>query len=90
MKALERVKDALKLVADMRTTFGAEQNRLEHSISGNNNTSENTEAADMRLADTDMAKESVALATQNILMQATEAMLAQNNNTAQWVLQLLQ
>ncbi len=88
-KALGRLTEALNKVSSIRSRFGAEQNRLEHAIDINRNSSENTDAADSRLADTDMAAESVKLAKHNIVQQAAEAMLTQANNTHEGVLNLL-
>ena len=73
-----------------RSDFGAKQNRLEHAINSNNNASENTQAAESRLRDLDMAEEMVAQSKHSILMQAGEAIMAQMMNDAEGVLRLLQ
>ena len=70
--------------------MGAEQNRLEHVISGNNNNSENTQAAESRLRDADMAKEMVKYSRDSILQQSAQAMIAQANSMNERVLSLLQ
>jgi len=88
-KALGRLSEALNKVSSIRSKFGAEQNRLEYAIAINQNSAENTDAADSRLADTDMSGEIVKLAKHNIVQQAAEAMLTQANNTTQGVLTLL-
>ena len=62
---------------------------LEHTIRSLDNTVENTTAAESRIRDTDMAKEIVAFANNNIIMQAAQAMLAQANQPLERVLFLL-
>ncbi len=89
-KAIESVKGALSKVSEIRSSIGAQQNRLEHTIDNENNIVENTTAAESRIRDTDMAKESANLAVQNILTQAGVAMMAQANQSAQGVMRLLQ
>ena len=74
----------------MRSTLGALQNRLEHTIANLDNISENTSSAESRIRDTDMAKEMVTYSKNNILAQAGQSMLAQANQSNQGVLSLLQ
>lgn len=81
---------AIKLVSDQRSTLGALQNRLEHTIANADNTSENLQAAESRIRDVDMAKEMVKYSKDNILQQAAQSMLAQANQSTQGVLSLLQ
>ncbi len=88
--ALNSVKDALTIISTERSTFGAYQNRLEHAFNGNNNVAENTEAAESRIRDTDMAETMVDFANHDILMQAGQALLAQANQSNSGVLSLLQ
>ena len=88
-KALVRLADALDKVSSIRSDYGAMENRLEHSINGNNNTSENLQSAESLLRDTDMADEMVSYSKHSILEQAAQAILAQANTTAQGVLTLL-
>ena len=80
---------AIGKVSTHRSDLGALQNRLEHTISNLNNTSENLTAAESRVRDVDMAKEMMAFSKNNILNQAAQAMLAQANQQPQGVLQLL-
>ncbi len=87
--AIELTKEAVKKVSEVRSNIGAQQNRLEHTIANEENIVENTSAAESRIRDTDMGKESVSIAIQNILAQAGTAMIAQANQTPQSVLQLL-
>lgn len=87
---IDMVSRALRLVSDRRSLYGALQNRMEHAIRSNENTEENTTAAESRIRDTDMAEEMVNFTKNNILAQAGEAMLAQANQMNQGVLALLQ
>ena len=81
---------AIKEVSTHRSSLGALQNRLEHTISNLDNTSENLTSAESRIRDVDMAKEMMEYSKNNILQQASQAMLAQANQKPQQVLQLLQ
>lgn len=84
------VKAAIKKVSEQRSTLGAVQNRLEHTIANLDNVVENTTAAESQIRDTDMATEMVKYSNNNILAQAGQAMLAQANQANQGVLSLLQ
>ena len=88
-KLLDTVDSALNKVSAQRSLLGAAQNRLEHTIKNVDNTSENLQAAESRVRDVDMAKEMMEFTRQNILQQASTAMLAQANQAPQTVLQLL-
>ena len=88
-KAMETIQAAIKTVSDTRSKLGAIQNRLEHTINNLNTTSENTQAAESRIRDTDMASEMVEYSKNNILAQAGQSMLAQANQQTQGVLSLL-
>ena len=90
MDALNRVGDAITKVSSFRSIFGAQQNRLESAYRNNTNTAENTQAAESRIRDTDMADEVVNNAKQEILLQAGQAMISQANQQNQGVLSLLQ
>lgn len=89
-KALVRLDGAIDRVSEIRSHYGSMQNRLEHSIMNNENTSENTQAAESRIRDTDMAEEMVSQAKYNILQQVTESMMAQAKVSAEGILRLLQ
>ena len=80
---------AIGLVSKARSSFGAEQNRLEHAYNINANTSENSQSAESRIRDADMAEEMVENTKHTILEQAGQAMLAQANQSTQGVLALL-
>ena len=77
-------------VSAQRSTLGAMQNRLEHTIANADNTAENLQAAESRIRDVDMAKEMVQYSKNSILQQAAQSMLAQANQSTQGVLSLLQ
>lgn len=89
-KALGRIDKALDIVSAVRSGMGATQNRLEHAVAGNDNTSENTQAAESRLRDTEMASEMVDFSKHSILQQSAQAMIAQANSLNEGVLRLLQ
>ena len=88
--AMKAVQSAINLVSTQRSTLGALQNRLEHTINNLDTTSENTQAAESRIRDVDMATEMVEYSKNNILAQAGQSMLAQANQQTQGVLSLLQ
>jgi len=88
--AIDAIGDAISKVSEQRSSLGAVQNRLEHTIANLDNISENTTSAESRIRDTDMAKEMVEYSKNNILAQAGQAMLAQANQSTQGVLSLLQ
>lgn len=83
------VQNAINYVSEKRSYLGAMQNRLEYAKRIDNITEENTQAAESRIRDTDMAKEMVQYSMQNILQQAGQSMLAQANQSTQGVLALL-
>ncbi len=87
--AIEVIKKAIENVSTARSGLGALQNRLEHTINNLGVTTENMNAAESRIRDTDMAKEMMNFTKNNILTQAAQAMLAQANQVPQGVLQLL-
>ena len=88
--SMTAIQAAIDKVSTQRSSLGAVQNRLEHTIDNLDTTSENTQAAESRIRDTDMASEMVKYSKNNILMQAGQSMLAQANQQTQGVLSLLQ
>jgi flagellin len=80
---------AITTVSAQRSDLGANQNRLDHAIKSLTVSGENLQAAQSRIADTDMAAEMVKYTKANILSQAGTAMLAQANQSGQGVLSLL-
>ena len=87
--AIDSISDAIAKVSAQRSTLGAIQNRLEHTIKNLDNIVENTTAAESQIRDTDMATEMVKYSNNNILAQAGQSMLAQANQSNQGVLSLL-
>ncbi|QHA93913.1 flagellin Hag [Bacillus sp. N1-1] len=87
--AITTIDTAITLVSEERSKLGAVQNRLEHSINNLGTTAQNLTAAESRIRDVDMAKEMMDFTKNNILNQASQAMLAQANQSSSAVLQLL-
>ena len=87
--AIATIDGAIKSLSSERSSLGAIQNRLEHTIKNLDNAAENLQAAESRIRDVDMAKEMMEFTRQTILQQAATAMLAQANQAPQTVLQLL-
>lgn len=88
--AITTIDTAIETVSNQRSTLGAKQNRLEHTIANLDNANENLTAAESRIRDVDMASEMMKFSTSNILQQAAQSMLAQANQQPSQVLQLLQ
>ena len=88
--SIDTIANAIQKVSSQRSSLGAVQNRLEHTINNLDNVVENTTSAESRIRDTDMAKEMVNYSKNNILAQAGQSMLAQANQSNQGVLSLLQ
>ena len=86
---ISKVQAAINNVSGQRSALGALQNRLEHTIANLDNVAENTQAAESRIRDVDMASEMVEYSKNNILAQAGQSMLAQANQATQGVLSLL-
>lgn len=89
-KATTVIDEAIKKVSEQRGKMGAIQNRLEHTIANLDTAAENTQTAESRIRDTDIAEEMVEYSKNNILAQAGQSMLAQANQSTQGVLSLLQ
>ena len=87
--AITAFQSGISAVSQQRSELGAIQNRLEHTVANLNNVSENTQAAESRIRDTDVPTEMVSFSKNNILAQAGQAMLAQANQSTQGVLSLL-
>jgi len=81
---------ALKIINKQRADLGAYQNRLEHAVRGLDIGSENMQASESRIRDTNMANQMVQYVRDQILNQSGTAMLAQANQRATSVLSLLQ
>ncbi len=88
--ALKVIDGAIEKVSSMRSSLGAIENRLDHTVNNLMNVSEQTESARSRIQDADFAAESAKLSKAQVLKQAGVGMLAQANASSQLVLQLLQ
>ena len=88
--AIDTINAAINAVSSYRAKLGAAQNRLEHTVNNLKVTSENITSAESRIRDTDMADEITAFTKNNILLQASQSMLAQSNSVPQSILSLLQ
>ena len=89
-KAMTLIQKAISKVSGQRSDLGALQNRLEHTVNNLDNISENTQTAESRIRDTDMASEMVQYSATSIIQQAGQSMLAQANSQTQGVLSLIQ
>jgi flagellin len=87
---LSTLDSVIAKVSTQRSSLGAIQNRLEHTIANADNTSENLQSAESRIRDVDMAEEMVTYSKYNTLQQAAQSMLSQANQSTQGVLSLLQ
>ena len=88
-KAIGTMDAALKLINKQRADLGAYQNRLEHAVVGLDIGAENMQASESRIRDTNMASQMVSYTRDQILSQSGTAMLAQANQRAATVLQIL-
>ena len=86
---LTKINSAINSVAKYRASLGAAQNRLEHTVNSLKVTSENIQAAESRIRDTNMPDEITSFTKNNILLQAAQSMLSQSNAVPQSVLSLL-
>lgn len=89
-EAITLLDEAINTVSAIRSKLGAYQNRLEHSISNLDTTSENMTESLSRISDVDMADEMATYTQKNVLAQAGTSMLAQANQRPQTILTLLQ
>ncbi|POZ58088.1 Flagellin [Lysinibacillus sphaericus] len=88
--AISSMDEALKRVSSERSRLGAYQNRLEHAYNANVNTAENLTAAESRIRDADIAKEMMNMVKSQILLQASQYVLALHMQQAQSILKLLE
>ena len=89
-RAIGTLDEAIKKINKQRADLGAYQNRLELTVKGLDVSAENLQASESRIRDTDMPKEMMSFTKNQILSQASQAMLAQANSLPQGVLSLLQ
>jgi flagellin len=87
---LQSIDDAIDSISTARSTFGAVQNRLQHTLNNLATYSENLSASESQIKDVDMAAEMVNFTKLQVLQQAGTSMLSQANSSQQSVLKLLQ
>ncbi len=87
--SLQVVDDALQSIGTMRANFGSIQSRLNATVSNLDIQYENLNAANSRIRDTDVAKETAEIASSQILQQAAVSVLAQANQTPAIALKLI-
>lgn len=88
--AIDEIAEAISFVSSIRSSLGAYQNRLEHTVTNLDVTSENMTSAYSRIMDVDMATEMTKYSSYQVISQAATSMLAQANERPSQVLQLLQ
>ena len=88
--SIDQVDRVIDKISSIRSYYGALTNRMEHACAVDDISAENTQAAESRIRDLDMAKEMVDYSKNNILSQASQSMLAQANQSTGRVLELLQ
>ena len=86
---MKSVQNAIENLSSYRSYLGSMQNRLEKTMSSVDNTSENTQSAESKLRDADMADETGRYSKAKILEQFGHAMLANTNQQPDSVTQLL-
>ncbi len=89
VSAISNIDGAIDSIAALRSSYGAVQNRLEHSVNATSAYHENLVAAESRIRDVDMAEEMIEFTKNQVLQQSGQAMLAQANQSTQGVLSLL-
>jgi len=89
-QAVDTIEDAIEAVADVRASFGASLNHLEHTNSNLGVTKENMTVAESRIRDTDMAEQITAYTTENIILQSSNSMMVHANSLPDLVIRLLQ
>ncbi|WP_130537794.1 flagellin [Thiomicrorhabdus indica] len=89
-QAVAVIDTAISVLNNMRSNWGALQNRLESTVSNLQNVNENINASRSRIMDADFAQESANLARTQVLQQAGMSMLSQANQQSQQVMSLLQ
>jgi flagellin len=90
VSSISNIDKAIDNISATRATFGAIQNRLEHTQNSDAAYAENLTAAESRIRDVDMAAEMVTFTKNQVLVQAGTSMLAQANQSGQGILSLLQ
>jgi len=78
-QSIGKIDTAAHKVSDQRGRLGALQNRLEKSIAVSENTVENVVLSESRIRDADMAKQTMLLTKQQMLVQSSQSILSQAN-----------
>jgi flagellin len=81
--------EAIKGISSQRSAIGSKQNRIEHTMNYNKVASENLQSAESRIRDVDVAKEMMNVTKHQMLSQVSQAMMAQQQQNAYQVLDLL-
>lgn len=89
-KANVRIKDAIKLLSAKRSTYGAMQNRLEHTINNNDIIIDRVQASESRIRDTDLSSEMIQYSNLSILLRMGSAMITESNQRIEKLLTILQ
>lgn len=89
-EAVDIIDTAIEAVSDVRASFGASLNHLEHTNNNLGVTKENMTVAESRIRDTNVAEEFTAFTTENIILQASSSMMVHANSLPDLVLSLLQ
>lgn len=87
--AIGRLSSSIQLISKQRTRIGVQQNRLCYAYNINGNTTENTQSAESKIRDANMAELMVEYANKEIIMNAALSILVQANSNHQYVLSLL-
>ena len=88
-KSVGYIEDAIEAVSKVRASFGAAYMHLEHTHNNLSVTSENMQAAESQIRDTNMAEEITKYTSSNIILQSSNMMLTNANNLPQTILELL-
>ena len=88
-KSVGYIENAIEAVSKVRASFGAAYMHLEHTHNNLSVTSENMQAAESQIRDTNMAEEITKYTSSNIVLQSSNMMLTNANNLPQTILELL-
>ena len=88
-KSVGYIEDAIEAVSKVRASFGAAYMHLDHTHNNLSVTSENMQAAESQIRDTNMAEEITKYTSSNIILQSSNMMLTNANNLPQTILELL-
>ena len=88
-KSVEYIENAIEAVSKVRASFGAAYMHLDHTHNNLSVTSENMQAAESQIRDTNMAEEITKYTSSNIVLQSSNMMLTNANNLPRTILELL-